>query len=179
MSNQSIEAAKLAVTAFGSFFVSRALSKSDSVQKIGADKFPGVAAAAASTALFVGAIKFGKTIKDQSIRTGGQAGLGAAALVSIVNIPKIKSNLPAQVQTLLSGAGVADGVTIGADRLEQILQTEVEKRIKNALPEVQFSGNRSLSGYGDSITSSDLTETESADDVYSMLSGLGDEIYAL
>ncbi|TGK53227.1 hypothetical protein [Leptospira bouyouniensis] len=180
MNKQYIEAFKLAFTTGASFFGSRALSKSDAVQKIGADKYPGIAPAGATTALFAASVKFGKSIKDNSIRTGAQAGFGAAALVSILNIPKVKENMPATVQTLLSGSGAVDGQTVTTEQLEQVMNNEVQKRVRETLSQIEFTEpeQQQLAGESDSVTQQDLVDAEDTADVFDLSGNYGDEIFS-
>lgn len=159
MANKAvIEAVKLAVSAGGSFLLTRAVSKADAVTKVMADKYPGLASAGVASGIFAGSVKMGRQIKDQSIRTGIQAGTGAAAMVQIANIAQIKKNLPASVQNLLAGDPNPNVILFKPEQLEAAINAQAERHANQQLAKmgyVQADNNHLIEQSKDSVVQTD------------------------
>lgn len=178
MNKAVMEGAKLGTSGLISFLLTRAISKANSVQKMWADRYPGLSPALVSSAIFAGSIKFGKQVKDQTIRTGLQVGSGVASGIAILNVEKIRNNLPPSVQGLLAGDQPSNHVTVGADELQQIVQAEAERISQKALKDAGFevgndSSQRSIPAQSnDSVTEEfvdgdDIYFTNGEEDIYS------------
>ncbi|MCZ8156194.1 MAG: hypothetical protein O9264_08760 [Leptospira sp.] len=168
MNKVVMEGAKLGTSGLLSLLLTRAISKANSVQKMWADRYPGLAPAVASSAIAAASFKFGKSIKDQSIRTGIQAGASIASGIAILNVEKIRNNLPPSVQGLLAGDQPSNHVTVGADELQQIVQAEADRISKKALRDAGFEvGNESSQRSIPEQTNDSVTEEfVNGDEIY-------------
>lgn len=168
MSRKSIvsESIKLAVVAGGAFLASRAVAKSDTINSYMSDKFPGLASAGVSSGLFAGSIKMGKSIRDANLRAGVQAGLGANAILQIVNIAQIRSRLPMSVQSLLAGEPDPNVTLLTPVQLQSAIQAEAERFANKELAKMGFiqEDPKQLTSSSDSVIESDSELGD--DDIY-------------
>lgn len=175
MANKAvIEAVKLAVSAGGSFLLTRAVSKADAVTKVMADKYPGMASAGVATGIFAGSVKMGKNIKDQSIRTGIQAGTGAAAMVGIANIAQIKKNLPVSVQNLLAGDQNPNVRILTPEQLQAAITVEAQRHANNELAKMGFIQEDSKQIAQNSDSTYEAPSTMQGEDIDDLMFGNSD-----
>lgn len=113
-----------------SFAINKAISKADSIQKMGKDKYPGLVPFMASSAMTGGAVALRNHVKDEKIRAGVIIGNGIASFERLLNVDMIKKNLPQAVQTLLSGEEDPTIIKVTPKQLEQIVQTETERNLR-------------------------------------------------
>lgn len=110
-----------------SFGVNKAISKTTAIQKIGADKYPGVAPFLASGAITAGAVTVRKHIKDAVIQSGMVIGSGIATFERLLNVEMVKSNLPPQMQALFAGEEDVNLIKVTPQELEQNVRAEAER----------------------------------------------------
>jgi hypothetical protein len=180
MANKTIvESVKLAVSAGGSFLITRAVSKSDAVTKVMQKEYPGLSSAAVASGIFAGSVKMGRQIKDTSIRTGIQAGTGAAAMVQIANIAQVKKNLPKSLQDLLAGDPNPNVVLFKPEQLQAAIQAEAERHANTELAKMGYRQIESnpMNSNQNRDTYIEQPETVNGEDIDSLLFG-DNEIYS-
>lgn len=119
-----------------SFGINKAISKMDSIQAMGADKYPGFVPFIASSALTGGAIAMRTHIKDDKIKNSLIIGSGIASFERLLNVDTVKKNLPPQLQTLLSGDEDQTIVKTTPEQIENMVVAETDRRerARMALP---------------------------------------------
>ena len=169
-----VESIKLAFATGAAFLGTRAIAKLNPIQNYMADKFPGVASAGIASGIFAGSVKMGKSLKDNSIRTGLQAGVGAAAIVQIANIGYIKRNLPPSVQNLLAGDPNPNLRILSPEQLSAAITAEAQRHANSELAKMGFvqSDSKQIPVQTDSIV--EEPNTIEGDEIYF---GSSDEIY--
>jgi len=121
------------------FASNKAISKMNSIQSMGADKYPGFVPFIASSAMTGGAIAMRTHIKDDRIKNALIIGSGIASFERLLNVDMVKKNLPPQVQNLLSGDEDRTVVKATPEQLEQIMKTEVERQVRQLTASPQIS----------------------------------------
>lgn len=94
---------------------------------------PGAGNVIGSGAVLGASVVFGKKVKDPHFRLGLQAGAGLSTLRSLFKMPAVSKMLPPPVASFLDGDGGA--ITVGSDEIEQIVESEIQRRIQASLPE--------------------------------------------